>query len=73
MPHILIEGFDTDKNVRGITLHADVWFSTEYIRSEKYKAKLCELQTILEKTVSEYFENYTSDIFQEHEFNKMMK
>ncbi|MGN6604538.1 MAG: hypothetical protein ACTHK8_18915 [Ginsengibacter sp.] len=72
MPHILIQGYDRNRNVQQFDIHAAIHFSHDYYHSEKARVKLDEIKQKLEKVVAEYFDDFSSDNFSNHDWNLKM-
>lgn len=73
MPHILVQGTDIHKNIESISIHADVKFSHDYYTSPKAGVKFKELQEKIERLIEEYFPDYESETFTNHDWNINMK
>lgn len=69
MPHILITGCDTKRNIEEIELHAKVRFSQAYYLSPKAEKKLEEVQEKLEAVIREYYDDVESESFTNHAWN----
>lgn len=60
MPHIIVDGCNTDLNIQQIRIHAEVTFSQPMYTGHRSRCqrKLAELQEKLEAVVNEYFDGY---------------
>lgn len=73
MPHISIYACDLKRNIERIHIHAEVHFSKEYFVTPKAREKLKQLQQEIEDIIEIYFDDYESDIYQNHEWNVNVK
>jgi len=69
MPHITVTGEDTKRQIKMISIHAEVDFSREVFSSPKGRIKLNEIKDKIQKLVEEYFDAVESDIHSNHEWN----
>ena len=73
MPHITVDGYNSELNIRKIYLHSDVEFSSDCFKSPLAQQKIIELQEKLEALMYEYFPSIESDSFTNHEWNLHMQ
>ena len=71
MPHIYVYGIDTTKQIKEISIHVKVDFAKETFHSNKKDIKLEEIQAQIERILEPYFNNITSEIFSNHEWNTL--
>ena len=72
MPHIAISAYDENKNIKQMNIHLDIQFKREYFHTPKAMLKMDELQNRLEKLIGEYFDEYESETYSNHEWNSRM-
>ena len=77
MPHLIIEGTDTEKIIQDIHLHASVTFSKDFFinHAPRVKQKLDELENKLIGILEYYFDsaNINSELGTNHEWNVYMR
>lgn len=73
MPHITVDGTDTRKQIKSISIHAEVVFAIETFNSPKASVKLKEIKEKIEKLVEEYFDVVESDTHTNHQWNTRME
>jgi len=69
MPHITVTGSDTGRQIKLISIHAEVHFKQETFNSPASKLKLEILKEKLEHIIEEYYDHIESEIHSNHEWN----
>lgn len=75
MPHIRVDGCNTEKQIAQINIHAEVIFSRlACVDRVKCHYRMEEIKERIEKMLEEYFDGneISSDTFTNHEWNTRM-
>ena len=74
MPHITVDGCNTNRQIQQINIHTEIVFARETFVTPKTNMKMQELKDKLEAVVAEYFDgaDISSDIHSNHDWNTRM-
>ena len=61
MPHIILQAFESQRNIRRMDIRVDIEFSREYFQCGKGQEKLKEIQQELQNVMEIYFDTYVSN------------
>jgi hypothetical protein len=73
MPHIILTGCDTNRQIEQIVIDVKIDFKKDtYNLYHKRKLKMNELEEKLGAILKEYFDDYEAEEYSNHEYNTRM-
>lgn len=73
MPHVIVEGCDTSKNLQTLTIHAKLVYKADYFGTAKQRELQKQILAELEAVVEKYLPEFESEELTNHEWNTHTK
>lgn len=71
MPHILLDGYNENSNIKQMNMHVNIQFSPAYFNSIKCDPKLNEVVEKLSQVIAEYFPDHSVEVLSNHDYNTL--